>query len=67
MWKVLDRLGSVSGIAGLVLCAFSGAVRLGGKYYMWEVPVVTMFVAGAGLLVAASYLKLEAMAKKDPA
>jgi len=60
MTTTLDIAGSAAGLLGLVVCLASGASRLAGIFYLGEVPMVTVFVAGAGLLLAGCYLKLEA-------
>jgi len=60
MIKALDFAGSGAGVLGLALCLGSGAARLAGMFYLGSVPTVTVFLAGAGLLLAGCYLKLEA-------
>jgi hypothetical protein len=45
---------------GLAVCLASGAARIAGVFYLGGVPTVTVFLAGAGLLLAGCYLKLEA-------
>lgn len=60
MTRILDMAGSAAGLLGLVVCLASGVSRLAGTFYLGGVPTVTVFVAGAGLLLAGCYLKLEA-------
>lgn len=61
MPQVLDRAGTLAGVIGLIICVVSGLMRLAGNFYLGEIPVVTVFIAGGGLMVAACYLKLEAL------
>ena len=60
MTSALDMAGSAAGILGLLVCLTSGVARLGGMFYLGGVPTVTVFLAGAGLVLAGCYLKLEA-------
>jgi hypothetical protein len=60
MIRALDVAGSSAGMLGLAVCLASGAARIAGGFYLGGVPTVTVFLAGAGLLLAGCYLKLEA-------
>lgn len=60
MIRTLDLAGSAAGILGLAICLASGVARLAGVFYLGGVPAATVFLAGAGLVLAGCYLKLEA-------
>lgn len=60
MSNTLDLVGRIAGILGLLVCAVSGALRLFGNYHLADIELATLFLVGAGLLIAGCFLKLEA-------
>lgn len=58
----MDRLmllaGRISGIVGLVLCAFSGMLRLAGHYVLGGYQLTTLMQAGIAGLAAGCFLLL---------
>lgn len=64
MTNALDMAGTAAGILGILVCLASGVSRLVGVFYVAGVPIVTVFLAGAGVMLAGCYLKLEASAQR---
>ena len=62
MLKVLGALANLFGVLGVVLCGFSGLVRLAGYYEVFGYELMTLFVGGIGLMVMACLAKLYAIA-----
>ncbi|MBL8223820.1 MAG: hypothetical protein JNM50_00705 [Chromatiales bacterium] len=62
----LSPAGNVAGIAGAVLCAITGAGRLLGYYDVGGLGLITIFLAGIGLMVFACLLKLQLIASRLP-
>ncbi len=60
MKTVLRWIGRLAGLAGIIACAVSLALRLSGTYWLADVPVGTLYQAGVGAMVAAclAYLVL---------
>jgi len=67
MADVMDKLGSIAGVAGLIVCLLTGLMRLGDSFYLGPVPLETIFLAGGALMVAACYFKLEALSLRGRA
>ena len=61
MEKVIDNGGLVLGVLGLLVCALSGLIRLGGSFYFIGFETNTLFQAGTTLMIAACVLKLQAI------
>jgi len=61
MQKVLALIGSITGIAGILLCLIGGLTRVGGAYYLGGYEVTTLFSAGTGLMIFACLARLEEM------
>lgn len=61
----LDKLGSFAGVAGLLVCLLTGLMRLAGSFYLGELPLVTLFVVGAVMVVAGCFFKLEALSLRS--
>ena len=61
MRQVLNRAGSAAGVAGIMVCAVSGAVRVSGGFYLAGFESTTIFTAGMGLMLLACLLKLESL------
>ena len=64
MTTVLNNLGTASGALGAIICAGSGAARLGGSFYLANFEATSLFLVGTGLMVFACFLKLEALSRK---
>ena len=60
MSNTLDFVGRITGIIGLLVCAVAGTLRLGGSYYLADIELAAVFLAGVGLLIAGCFVKLEA-------
>lgn len=61
MNRMLDMVGTVAGVIGLLVCLISGLLRLSGMWRMYDFDVMTLFTVGIGLLVAACFLKVHSM------
>ena len=59
MNKNLVLAGSISGIAGVGICAVAGLARVAGFYYLAGFQSTTLFNAGIGMMVFACLIKLE--------
>ena len=59
MQKVLALIGSITGIAGVLVCLIAGLARVGGFYYVWGYEATTLFSAGTGLMIFACLARLE--------
>ncbi|MCB1844459.1 MAG: hypothetical protein KDI09_15970 [Halioglobus sp.] len=64
MHKNIVILGSITGILGVLVCAFSGLARLLGVYWIMGFQSTTLFNAGVGLMVFACLVKLEELASR---
>lgn len=62
----LSPVSNVAGIAGALLCAITGAGRLLGYYDVGGLGLITIFLAGTGLMVFACLLKLQLIAARLP-
>ena len=58
MNDLLLWLGRIAGVAGLVVCAVAGVVRLSGAYFLGSYQVGTLLLAGSAALVAGCYFLL---------
>jgi hypothetical protein len=62
MYKYLTLAGSISGIAGMVICLIAGLARIAGNYYLADYQSTTVFNMGVGLMVFACLVRLETLA-----
>ncbi len=62
MKGMLNRLGSVTGLLGLLVCLLAGTSRLAGHSYLLGFETLTLFIGGIALLTTACFIKLEAAA-----
>ena len=58
MIKVLEILGTIAAIVGVVLCVAAGISRLAGLYALLQFETMTLFDVGVGFMVAACLAKL---------
>ena len=58
MDKILDTLGNIVGVAGVLLTLVAGASRLMGSYHLLGFESVTLFIGGIALMVMACLIKL---------
>lgn len=65
MYKLINHLGSVVGLLGVLVCAVSGLARISGSFYLGGYAATTLFSAGVGMMVLACLLKLEALANRS--
>lgn len=63
MKQLIDTLGTVAGVAGIVICIGSGLMRVSGSYYVAGFELTTLFNAGVGMMVFACLAKLEAQSR----
>ncbi len=58
MPDTLRSLGTLAGIAGLLLCLFAGALRLGGQHWLMGFEIVTLLQIGIGGMVLGCFCLL---------
>lgn len=58
MKSLLEWIGDVAGVIGIILCLVSGGARVLGRYYLFEYEIMTLFVGGIGLMVFACLAKI---------
>lgn len=58
MEKVIEITGNAAGIVGVLVCLAAGIARITGNYYLASFPVITLFIGGTALMVAACLAKL---------
>jgi len=61
MKAMINLIGNVSGLAGVLVCLGTGVSRLMGEYHMAGSETVTLFIVGIALMVAACLAKLYVM------
>ena len=62
MGKMLDLLGNVAGVTGIIVCTLAGASRLLGSHYLLGFESVTLFNGGMALMVMSCLVKLHQLA-----
>jgi hypothetical protein len=62
----LSPVSNLAGAGGALLCAASGAGRLLGHYDVGGLGLITIFMAGTGLMVFACLLRLQLIAARLP-
>lgn len=58
MQQMINLISNLSGAAGLLICLGTGISRLLGHYHIMGSEVVTLFIVGIALMVAACLGKL---------
>jgi len=58
MKQLMDVVGRLSALLGVLVCAVSGLARLTGSYYLADFEVLTLFQGGVALMVLACLLRL---------
>lgn len=58
MNKVIDIIGNVVGVSGILVCLLAGVARISGSFYVIGFEAVTLFIGGISLMVAACLAKL---------
>jgi hypothetical protein len=61
MEKSIDTIGNVLGIIGILVCLTAGVVRIAGSYYLLGFEMVTLFIGGTSIMVAACLAKLHSV------
>ena len=61
MERVITIIGNLAALVGILLCLVSGVARVTGSFYVAGYAGMTLFQAGAGLMVLACLCKLEAI------
>jgi len=56
---LLEILYRFSATSGVLVCLFSGLVRLSGTYHIFGFEILTLYQAGIGIMLASALLKLE--------
>lgn len=51
MKSMLLWIGRVAGLLGLFLCVAGVSLRIGGKFFVGEFPVGTLFIGGVAAMV----------------
>jgi hypothetical protein len=61
MNRILDFVGSVVALTGVLVCLVAGVVRLSGSFYVFGFEAQTLFLGGIALMVMACLAKLQRM------
>ena len=56
--KVLELLGHVAAVLGVLICLVAGASRLLGNYHFLGFESITLFIGGIALMVMACLARL---------
>ncbi len=58
MDKLISLVGTIVGLAGVLLTSVAGIARVTSHYYLGGFEVMTLFVGGMGLMLIGSFAKL---------
>ena len=58
MGNMLDLLGNVAGVTGIIVCTLAGVSRLLGSYHLMGFESVTLFIGGMALMVMSCLVML---------
>ena len=64
MGKVLEVLGNVVALVGVLVCLVSGLSRVIGNSFVGDFEAMTLFGVGVGFMVLACLIKLELLSKR---
>ncbi|MBK1693742.1 hypothetical protein CKO09_03165 [Chromatium weissei] len=59
MKNILSMLGSVIGWFGVLICLFSGIMKLVGSYHLFDYETMTLFTVGIAMIATGCLAKLE--------
>lgn len=58
MEKLYGSIANTAAIIGLLVCIWAGIVRISGNHYLLGFELMSLFLAGSGLLLLACLAKL---------
>jgi len=58
MDRLIQLIGNIAALVGILICAIAGGVRLSGSFYVIGYEGKTLFLAGIALMVMACLAKL---------
>ena len=61
MEKMIDTIGTVLGVLGVLVCLSAGASRVVGSHYLLGFESITLFIGGTAIMVAACLAKLHSV------
>ncbi len=65
MEKVIEVVGNISGVMGVLACLVSGLFRLIGQYTLFDkILIESVFILGIGLMVLACLAKLHLLSSR---
>lgn len=64
MDKLIETVGNVVAVLGILVCLAAGAARLGENWYVVGFQAMVLFNVGVGLMVTACLAKLHVMRPK---
>lgn len=64
MDKILEIIGNVAAVAGILTCLIAGVARIGGSYHLLGFEAVTLFIGGISLMLMGCLAKLQQMSMK---
>ena len=65
MEKVIEVLGNIAGVLGVLTCLFAGTFRLLGYYWVLnQITVEALFILGVGLMVVGCLAKLQLLSSR---
>jgi type IV secretory pathway VirB2 component (pilin) len=59
MEKIIETLGNVVAVAGVLICVVAGVLRVTGNFYLLGYETMTLFVGGMGLMLMGCLAKLQ--------
>ena len=65
MERLIALAGDLAAVAGLAMCLVAALVRLAGNYHLFGYSLMTIFLAGTGLLVLACLAKVELLLRRS--
>lgn len=64
MNKLIEVVGNVVAVLGVLVCLASGVARLGQYWYLGGFPAIILFNVGVGLMVMGCLAKLHVLSSK---
>lgn len=64
MNRLVEVVGNVVGVVGILVCLTAGLARLAGSWYVAGFQTMVLFQVGIGLMVTACLAKLHALASR---
>jgi hypothetical protein len=66
MDRIIEVVGNVVGVLGVLVCLGSGLVRVSGGFYLGGLQLMPLFTAGTALMVMGCLAKLHVLSRRRP-